>query len=362
MPIFRQLFDPTSSTYTYLLADRASGEAVLIDPVFEQARRDAALVSELGLRLRWTLETHTHADHVTGAWRLKQLCGADIAVPAAGGARGADRALRHGDRIAFGARHIAVRATPGHTDGCLSFVLDDASMAFTGDCLLVRGCGRTDFQQGDARRLWASVHAELFTLPPDCLLYPAHDYRGLTVTSVREERAFNPRLGGEAAEGDFVGYMQNLNLPHPKQIAIAVPANLVCGRPEADGTATTAPALHEPAWAPLVFTFAGLWEIQPQALEEAAAPVQIVDVREPAEFDGPLGHIARAQPIPLGALATRLGELSAERPVVTVCRSGTRSAQAATLLQKAGFTEVANLAGGMLRWRAHGHPVVGGAQ
>ena len=361
MLIFRQLFDPTSSTYTYLLADRRSGEAVIIDPVFEQARRDAALVSELGLRLRWTLETHTHADHVTGAWLLKRLCGADIAVPAEGGAQGADRTLRHGDRIAFGARHLAVRATPGHTDGCLSFVLDDESMAFSGDCLLVRGCGRTDFQQGDPHRLWRSVRAELFSLPLDCLLYPAHDYRGLTVTSVREERTYNPRLGGEIGEDDFVGYMHNLKLPHPKQIDVAVPANLVCGRPSDDGPAGTGQADREPGWASLVFTFAGLWEIQPQGLEEAAHGVQVVDVREPAEFDGPLGHIAQARPIPLGELDARLGELAKERPVVTVCRSGARSAQAATLLQKAGFTEVANLAGGMLRWRANGHPVVGGA-
>ena len=361
MLIFRQLFDPTSSTYTYLLADRRSGEAVIIDPVFEQARRDAALVSELGLRLRWTLETHTHADHVTGAWLLKRLCGADIAVPADGGAQGADRTMRHGERVAFGGRHLAVRATPGHTDGCLSFVLDDESMAFTGDCLLVRGCGRTDFQQGDAHRLWRSVRAELFSLPLDCLLYPAHDYRGLTVTSVREERAFNPRLGGEIGEDDFVGYMRNLRLPHPKQIDVAVPANLACGRPPEDGPGPGGSGFREPAWAPLVFTFAGLWEIQPQGLEEAAPGVQVIDVREPAEFDGPLGHIAQARPIPLGELESRLGELSKDRPVVTVCRSGARSAQAATLLHKAGFAEVANLAGGMLRWRANGHPVVGGA-
>ncbi|MEI7447827.1 MAG: MBL fold metallo-hydrolase, partial [Burkholderiales bacterium] len=353
---FRQLFDPTSSTYTYLLADRRSSEALLIDPVFEQARRDAALVAELGLTLRWTVETHTHADHVTGAWMLKQLCGAAIAVPADGGAQGADRTLRHGDRIAFGGRHLSVRATPGHTDGCLSYVLDDETMAFTGDTLLVRGCGRTDFQQGDAHALWRSVRSQLFSLPQDCLLYPAHDYRGLTVTSVREEQAHNPRLGGEIGEDDFVGYMRNLNLPHPKQIDVAVPANLVCGRPSAD-----APAGRAPGWAPLVYTFAGLWEVHPQGLEEADDRVQVVDVREPDEFAGPLGHIDGARSIPLGQLAARADELARDRPVVTVCRSGARSAQAATLLQKAGFAEVANLAGGMLRWRAQGHRVVGGA-
>lgn len=356
MLIFRQLVDPPSSTYTYLLADSQTGEAVVIDSVFEQAIRDAALLRELGLKLVWTLETHTHADHVTGAWLLHREFGARITVPAAGGATGADRKLRHGDRIDFGRRHLTVRETPGHTDGCLTYVLDDESKAFTGDALLVRGSGRTDFQQGDAHRLYRSVHLQIFSLPEDCLLYPAHDYRGLTVTSVREERRFNPRLGGEISEDDFAGYMANLNLPHPRQIDVAVPANLRCGRPEGD-----APAPGNQSWAALTFTFAGIWEIQPQALEEVRNTVQIVDVREPAEFTGPLGHISAARLIPLGELSRRAAELDASRPVVAVCRSGARSAQAVTLLQKAGFT-VANLAGGMLRWRAGGHPVEGGRE
>ncbi len=357
MLIFRQLVDPPSSTYTYLLADSRTAEAVLIDPVFEQARRDAALISELGLRLLWTLETHVHADHVTGAWMLKQQCGSAIAVAAASGAQGADRSLAQGDRIDFGGRHLTVRATPGHTDGCLSYVLDDESMAFTGDCLLIRGSGRTDFQQGDPHRMYRSVHTQIFSLPQDCLLYPAHDYRGLTATSVREERRFNPRLGGEISEGDFVGYMNNLNLPHPRQIAVAVPANLACGRPDHDN-----PAPSLPGWAPLIYTFAGIWEIQPQNLEEVADAVQVVDVREPAEFDGPLGHIRAARLIPLGELARRATEIDGSRPVVTVCRAAGRSAQAAVILQKAGFRDVANLAGGMLRWRADGHPVIGGGE
>ncbi|HWS74989.1 MAG TPA: MBL fold metallo-hydrolase [Quisquiliibacterium sp.] len=352
--IFRQLIDPVSSTYTYLLADSRTLDAVLIDPVFEHARRDAALIDELGLRLLCTLETHTHADHVTGAWMLKRRFGSLIAVSAAGGAAGADRSLAHGDRIDFGGRHLRVRATPGHTDGCLSYVLDDESMAFTGDCLLIRGCGRTDFQQGDPYRMYRSVHSQIFSLPQDCLLYPGHDYRGLTVTSVREERRFNPRLGGEISEDDFAGYMNNLNLPHPRQIDIAVPANLVCGRPGDE-----AQALVAPDWATLTYTFAGVWEIQPHALEEVADRVQIVDVREPAEFDGPMGRIVSARLVPLGELARRVDELDRSRPVVTVCRSGARSAQAVAILQKAGYERVANLAGGMLRWRAQGHPLVG---
>lgn len=353
MLIFRQLVDLQSSTYTYLLGD--SGEAVLIDPVFEQVQRDAALLDELGLRLRWTLDTHVHADHVTAAWLLKQRAGSAIALGGDSGAEGFDRALRDGDRVEFGRRSLAVRATPGHTAGCLTYVLDDDSMAFTGDCLLVRGCGRTDFQGGDARALYRSVHGRIFTLPDPCRLYPAHDYRGVTVSTVGEERRFNPRLGGDLSEDDFAGYMRNLGLPHPKQMAIAVPANLRCGRPQRE-----APP-EAPGWGPLAFTFAGFWELQPEWVEEHLKKLQLVDVREPAEFDGPLGRIPGALLLPLGSLAERAGELAPERPVVTVCRAGGRSAQATVILQRAGFAKVANLAGGMLRWRARGCAVEGGS-
>ena len=351
--IFRQLFDPQSSTYSYLLADRRSKEAALIDPVFEQAARDAALIHELGVTLVATLDTHVHADHVTGAWLLKARFGSQIAISAASGAEGADRYLAHGDHLAFGRRYLEARATPGHTQGCMTFVLDDESIAFTGDCLLIRGSGRTDFQQGDPRAMYRSVRSQILTLPPECLLYPAHDYRGLTVTSVAEERSYNPRLGGDIGEGDFVGYMTNLGLPHPKLIDIAVPANLRCGRPGHDGLP------NEPTWAPLTFTFAGFFEIQPDALEECASSAQIVDVRERDEFYGPLGRIAGARWIPLGELSRRTDELARDRPIVAVCRSGARSAQASVMLQKAGFNDVANLAGGMLRWRAEGYPVEG---
>ena len=354
MLIFRQLFDPQSSTYTYLVADSRSREAILIDPVFDQARRDDALLRELDLKLVATLETHVHADHVTGAWLLKRSHGSQIALSGDSGASGADRYLAHGDRVAFGERWLEVRSTPGHTRGCVSYVLDDESMAFTGDCLLIRGSGRTDFQEGDARTMYRSVKSQILSLPPSCLLYPAHDYRGLTVTSVAEERSFNPRLGGEVGEADFVGYMSNLGLPHPKLIDIAVPANLQCGRPESEA------ARHPPqAWAPLTYTFAGIFEIQPAVLEEHVGSTQIVDVRERDEFDGPLGRIQGALWIPLGELSTRAGELARDRPVVTVCRSGARSAQAVVMLQRAGLPDVANLAGGMLRWRAEGYPVDG---
>lgn len=356
MLVFRQLFDPTSSTYTYLLGCSASKEALLIDPVFEQVRRDAALIGELGLTLTWTLDTHVHADHVTGAWLLKQRLGSRIALSAAAGAAGADRLLQDGDRVEFGRRSLEVRATPGHTSGCVTYVLDDESMAFTGDCILIRGSGRTDFQQGDPRALYRSVRSRIFALPESCLLYPAHDYRGLTVSSVAEEKKFNPRLGGEVGENDYVGYMKNLDLPHPKKIDEAVPANLRCGQP---GNETPPPA--EPGWAPLRFTFGGVWEVEPHWLEENLAKVHVLDVRELSEFTGPLGHIRGATLVPLGELAARAKELPKDRPVVAVCRAGSRSAHATAILQKAGIADVANLPGGMLRWRAEGRAVEGGS-
>jgi sulfur dioxygenase len=354
--IFRQLFDPQSSTYTYLLGDGDSREAVLIDPVFEQVPRDSALIRELDLSLQDTLETHVHADHVTGASSLRERLGSRVAISDVSGAEGADRYLADRDRVAFGGRYLQVRSTPGHTNGCLTFVLDDESMAFTGDCLLIRGCGRTDFQQGDPRAMYRSVHTQIFSLPEICLLYPGHDYRGLSVTSVGEERRFNPRLGGQLSEEDFAGYMQNLGLPHPKQMDIAVPANMKCGRREG-GTPT-----DEPRWGPLTLTFAGIWEIDPHWVEEHLRELQVVDVREPEEFTGPLGHIPGATLRPLGGLAETAAGLMRDKPIVTVCRAGGRSAQASLILKKMGFEQVANLAGGMLRWRALRQIVEGGSE
>ena len=352
--IFRQLFDPQSSTYTYLLACPATREAVLVDPVFEHARRDAALVEELGLKLLWTLETHVHADHVTGAALLRRSLGSKVALSRDGGAAGADRTLADGEKIAFGKRFLEARATPGHTNGCMTFVLDDKSMAFSGDALLIRGCGRTDFQQGDAHQLFRSVREKIFSLPDACLLYPGHDYKGLTASSVGEEKRYNPRLAESIGEGDFVGYMTNLGLPHPKLMQVAVPANLKVGEPE------SAPAAEQD-WAPLSYTFAGVWEIQPNVLEEYLERVTVIDVREPDEYSGAFGHILGAKLVPLGSLVARLEELPKDKPLVMVCRSGARSAQATVLLKNKGIAKVANLAGGMLRWRAQRFPAEGGA-
>ncbi len=353
--IFRQLFDPQSSTYSYLLADGQSKDAVLIDPVYEQAPRDEALINELGLKLLFTLETHIHADHVSGGWNLKNRLGSKYAASADSGADCADIYLRDNDIIQFGRYHLQARSTPGHTNGCLTYVLDDETMAFTGDCLLIRGCGRTDFQHGNARSMYRSIHARIFSLPETCLIYPGHDYRGLTVSSVAEERRFNPRLGGQLSEEDFVGYMNNLGLAHPKQMDIAVPANMKCARVE-DGQDKS----KVPDWGPLNLTFAGIWEVQPYWVQEHLQDVRIIDVREPDEFIGPLGHIPGAMLMPLGTLMTKAAQIPTDRPLITVCRAGGRSAQATVMLKKAGIEKIANLNGGMLRWRAERYAVEGG--
>lgn len=355
--LFRQLFDQDSSTYTYLLADEASRKALIIDPVFEQIDRDSTLIDELELELVWALDTHVHADHITALGLLNQRFKARTVLSERGGAVCADRLVKHGDRISFGRHELEVRETPGHTNGCLSYVCSSPGLAFTGDALLIRGCGRTDFQEGDARTLYRSVREQIFSLPDGCLVYPGHDYRGLTASSVGEEKRHNPRLAESVGEQDFAGYMAHLGLAHPKRMEQAVPANLRCGRPHAE-----LPKLEDPDWAPLTYTFGGIWEVQPEWLEEHLPEVQVVDVREPAEFEGSLGRVPGARLLPLGSLLDKKHLLDRERPVVTVCRSGARSAQASVLLAKQGFPRVANLAGGMLRWRAQRLEAEGGAE
>ncbi len=350
--LFRQLFDADTGTFTYLLADVASRRGVLIDPVFEQHPRDLALVQELGIDLAASLDTHAHADHVTGSWLMHAATGCAIGLAAVAGAEYVTRPLRQGDRVAFGSRALEVRATPGHTDGCLSFVLDDHSLAFTGDALLVRGCGRCDFQQGDAHTLFRSITEQILSLPESCLLYPAHDYTGRGVTSVAEEKAYNARLGGQADERDFVIYMETLKLPHPHRIAEALPANLRSGRPRAD------PAAGATDWAPLRRSYAGLPELPPAWVAAHSGAITLVDVRSAEEFHGPDGHIAGSLLIPLPELEERAGEIPADAPTVVLCHSGSRSALATQQLLRAGHPQVANLHGGLLGWHSGGYPLV----
>jgi len=349
--LFRQLFDAPTGTFTYLLADVASGEGVLIDAVFEQHERDLSLIRELGIHLVACLDTHAHADHVTGSWLMQQATGSAIALAAAVRAGNVTLPLQHGDRVSFGGRSIEVRSTPGHTEGCVTYVLDDQSMAFTGDALLVRGCGRCDFQQGNAHTLWTSITVQIFSLPESCLLYPGHDYTGRTVTSVVEEQAFNARLGGAATERDFVGHMQNMKLPHPHKIAEALPGNMRSGKPRDGAAAVT--------WAPLQRSYAGLPELPPDWVAEHRSALAILDVRSAEEFEGPDGRIAGSQWIPLPELEERSGEIPMGQPVVVVCHSGSRSALATEKLLKAGRDQVANLRGGLRSWGDEGYPLEG---
>jgi glyoxylase-like metal-dependent hydrolase (beta-lactamase superfamily II)/rhodanese-related sulfurtransferase len=351
--IFRQLFDATSSTYTYLVADPASREAVIIDTVFEQHFRDFALIEELGLKLIASLDTHCHADHVTGSWLMHQATGCRIGVAkaSAGVTSGPDLWLAQGDRVIFGQRWLEVRETPGHTAGCLTYVTDDKSAAFTGDCLLIRGAGRCDFQQGDAHIMYQSITQQIFSLPDECLVCPGHDYAGRTVSSVGEERAHNPRIGGQADERDFVGFMENLNLPHPKQMDIAVPANLRSGKPE------TGAAPRPADWGPVRQGYSGLLGIDALWVSEHLDEVHVLDVRHNEELHETLGRIAGAQWIPLHQLKDRLDEVPRDKPVIAVCHAGMRSGQATLILAKAGVPKVANLLGGMLLWNQQGFPV-----
>lgn len=225
--IFRQLFDRESCTYTYLLADEESKEAVLIDPVIELAERDAKLVEELGLNLKYVMNTHVHADHITGTGLLKKLVPGCQSLLSKASSGQADVLVEPGEEVTFGEQKLEVRATPGHTNGCVTYVCHDQKTAFTGDALLIRGCGRTDFQEGSADTLYDSVHGQILSLPDDYTLYPAHDYKGLTATTVEEEKKFNPRL--TKSKEEFIDIMNNLGLPYPKKIDVSLPANLVCG-------------------------------------------------------------------------------------------------------------------------------------
>jgi sulfur dioxygenase len=347
--LFRQLFDADTGTFTYLLVDVASRQGVLIDSVFEQHARDLSLIRELGVELVASIDTHAHADHVTGSWLMHEATGCAIGLAAAARAENVTLPLAHGDRVRFGSRHLEVRATPGHTDGCITFVLDDQTMAFTGDALLVRGSGRCDFQQGNASTLYRSITEQILSLPDAAQLYPGHDYIGRSVTSVAEEKAFNARLGGSADERDFVGHMENMKLPHPHKIAEALPGNMRSGRPREPIAAST--------WAPVERSYAGLPQLGAAWVMAHRSELTLVDVRSRDEVEGPDGRIAGSLSIPLAELEARSQELPADRPLVMVCHSGSRSALATQQLLKAGRQQVANLSGGLRQWQAAGFPL-----
>jgi sulfur dioxygenase len=223
---FRQLLDPATSTYTYLIASSQSGEALVIDPVFGQLERDLLLLKELGLKLRYALDTHVHADHVSSLGVLRERTGCETVMSSASGVDCADIKVVDGDSLRLEEIIVNVIETPGHTKGCVSYKISDR--VFTGDALLVRGCGRTDFQEGDAGLLYDSITQKLFSLSDETLVYPGHDYRGFSFSTVGEERKFNPRL--TLPKESFLFFMKQLVLPHPKNMAEAVPVNSSCGK------------------------------------------------------------------------------------------------------------------------------------
>lgn len=223
--LLRQLFDHESSTYTYLIADVSARQAALVDPVLGQIERDLKLVAELGLELTHVLETHVHADHVTSAGLLRERTGAKTHASASG-APCVDVQLRHGDVVRVGEVVITALATPGHTDDGMCFSV--SGHVLTGDTLLIRGCGRADFQNGNPEALFESITGVLFALPDATIVLPAHDYKGMTTSTIGEEKALNPRVAGKTKDA-FVAVMNGLNLPPPKQLDIAVPANRACG-------------------------------------------------------------------------------------------------------------------------------------
>lgn len=349
--IFRQLFDPDSSTYTYLLGDDATHDALIIDPVLEQLERDLGLVQDLGLCLRYALDTHVHADHVTALGSLRDRARVKTVVSERAGVGCADILVKDGDVLQFGSHSMEVLETPGHTNGCVSYVLGDHEMAFTGDALLIRGCGRTDFQQGDAHQLYRSVHDKLFTLPARTLIYPAHDYKGRTVTSIDEELRLNPRLGAGKSEAEFVSMMRDLSLAHPKRIDVALPLNVRCGLSEV----VTGEPDPDRSWAPIEISASGIPEVAPEWVALHHAAVRLVDVREPDEIVGPLGHIERVETIRLVDLPRAL--IPDARPIVFVCRSGGRSGKAALEAAKLGIPRVASMRGGMTAWCDRHYPI-----
>ena len=356
--LFRQLFDAETGTYTYLLADEETRDAVVIDPVREQVDRDVELIEQLGCRLRWALDTHVHADHVTGGGELRRRVDCRLAVGKRAGVLTADLQVVSGDRIRFGRHTLEVRETPGHTDGCVTYVCLEEGVAFTGDALLIRGCGRTDFQQGDARTLYVSVHERILSLPPATRLYPGHDYRGRTVTTVAEERRFNARLGGGKTLEEFLAIMRALRLAYPQRIDEAVPANMASGVTNPEPTATLTPEAAD--WAELYRTASGVPVVTAHWLAAHRLQTQMVDVREDVEYGGPLGHIEGSELVPLATLAAGAERWPREDPIVTVCTYGTRSGKAVALLREQGFGRVASLHGGLIGWRAAGYPTVGG--
>lgn len=359
--LFKQLFDKESCTYTYLIADPSTQEAVLIDPVDTQLDEYLDLLKEHKLTLKYSLETHVHADHVTASGMLRQKLGAKTAVNLLCGADSADIQIQDGDIFEFGTNEtIKVISTPGHTPGSTSFLWRDR--VFTGDALLIDGCGRTDFQGGSAEMQYDSVTQRLFTLPDDTIVYPGHDYKGRWISNIAQERKSNSRLAGKTKQ-EFVDIMANLNLPKPKLIDMAVPANRYCGIDEelANQAAEqrvegSDPKRQTSTMEDLVNQVRqNIIEIDPHKARDiiANSSVTIVDVREENEFNA--GHLDNAILLPRGVLEfkinniTQLADKSAA--IIVYCATGKRSALSANNMQNMGYTNVLSIAGGYEAWK-----------
>lgn len=339
---FHQLYEAESSTYTYLLADPDTKEAVLIDSVLETVERDLKLIEEYGYKLTYILDTHVHADHITGAGLIRERTGAKTAVSVDAGVGCAEVLLQDGEELSFGQFKLKALATPGHTNGCMSFYCE--GKIFTGDALLIRGTGRTDFQQGSSEKLYESITKKLFQLPDGTQVYPGHDYRGQTSSSIEMEKKFNPRVGSGKTKDQFVQIMSELKLANPKKIHEAVPANLACGKLAATNTHSS--SMEIPV-------------VSPQEVNSLRGQVSIVDVRREDEFHGELGHIQGANQVCLGEeLEKYLTKIDRNCDVIFVCRSGARSSQATELSLKMGFTKTKNMSGGMILWNQLGLPAV----
>lgn len=346
--LFQQLFEPESSTYTYIIADKKSKEAAIIDPVLETVDRDLKLIEEMGLRLMYVLDTHIHADHVTGAGEIRKRTQAKSGVSHEAKVACVDIPLEDGQELLLGDKKIKVIATPGHTDTCLSYAFE--GMVFTGDSLLIRGCGRTDFQQGSSDKLYESVQNKLFRLPDETTIYPAHDYKGLTSSTIGLEKQFNPRLGLGRTKDEFKKIMSDLKLANPKKIQEAVPANLKCGLPQ------TEPALkaHLVNGVPEVNSD----EVLNHLPHVVAKKMRLIDVRRPDEFNAEYGHIQGAELVTLGPdLMNFLEKGDRNQEIVFICRSGSRSETATVESLKLGYKNTKNMVGGMIDWNENRFPI-----
>ena len=337
--LLKQLYDRESCTYSYLLIDPETQEGAIIDPVREQLKRDLQIINELGIELLYSIETHAHADHVTSAGKMRQMTGAKIVFGENSGIQAIDISIQSNEELKLGNYKIRAIATPGHTSACTSYFID--GMVFTGDTLLIRGCGRTDFQDGSPEQLFDSITQQLFTLGDDTRVYPGHDYNGRTGSTIGEEKRWNPRVGNNRSKTEFVELMNNLNLDMPKKINEAVPANMSCG------------INFDPQRYLLDdFSMDDLHQVWQQLPDDTL----IVDNRTPEEYAS--GHIPGSCNMPMGTESEHLDTLNQYKKVYIHCRSGRRSQTVFTNLNLQGIDHLICIChSGMPDWIKAGYEV-----